>query len=61
MLTSTFIGNIMGYVLVDWGSIRDRGSVIFSTHRVQTVFVAHTVSYTMDIGGSFPGGKAAGA
>jgi hypothetical protein len=34
---------------------------IFSLHSVQTDSGAHAASYPMDTGGSFPGGKAAGA
>jgi hypothetical protein len=30
-------------------------------HIVQTGFSAHPASYSMDMGGSFPGGKVAGA
>jgi hypothetical protein len=57
-------GIALGYGLDDRGS-RVRflaGAENFSLHhRVQNGFGAHPASYPMGTGGSFPGGKAAGA
>jgi hypothetical protein len=54
----------LGYGLDDWGS-RVRfpawaGNFSFH-HRVQNCSGAHPASYLVSTGGSFPGGKAAGA
>jgi hypothetical protein len=58
------VGIALGYVLDDQGSrVRfPAGAGNFSLHRlVQTGTGAHPASYLMGTGGSFPGGKAAGA
>jgi hypothetical protein len=58
------VGIALGYGL-DIRGYRDRfpaGAGNFSLHhRVQNVSGAHPASYSMGTGGSFPGGKAAGA
>jgi hypothetical protein len=51
---------VKGYGLNDWGSISD-GDDFSLLHSVQTGFGAHPASYTIGTGGSFSGGKAAGA
>jgi hypothetical protein len=49
----------MGYGLKSLSSILGRNK-IFIFHSVQTVFGAHTASYPMGTGDSFPQGKVAG-
>jgi len=45
-----------------WSGVREPGEAWnFSLHRVQTVSGVHSASYTVGTGGSFPGGKTAGA
>jgi hypothetical protein len=58
------VGIALGYGLDDRGSRVpfSAGTENFSLHhRVQNGSGAHTASYPMGTGGSFPGGKAAGA
>jgi hypothetical protein len=58
------VGIALGYGLYDRGSrVRfPAGAGNFSLHhRVQNGSMAYPASYPMGIGGSFPGGKAAGA
>jgi hypothetical protein len=58
------VGVALGYGLDDRGSrVRfPAGAVNFSLHnRVQNCSGAHPASYPMGTGGTFPGGKAAGA
>jgi hypothetical protein len=57
------VGIALGYGLDDRGSrVRFRaGAGNFFLHRVQNGSGAHSASYPMGTGGSFPGGKAAGA
>jgi len=50
----------LGYGLDDWDSVSSRGWVFFH-HSIQSGPGAHQASFTMGSGGSFPGGKAAGA
>jgi hypothetical protein len=55
-------GIAAGYGLVDrGGQISSLGKVKNFLHVVQTGSGAHPASYTMGTGGSFSGGKAAGA
>jgi hypothetical protein len=49
-----------GYGLDD-GGVGVQSQLFSLLHIVQTGSGAHPASYPMDIGGSFPGGKAAGA
>jgi hypothetical protein len=46
---------VAGYGLGDRGSIRDRGTGFFLKPVRKADSGAHTASYTMGIGGSFPG------
>jgi hypothetical protein len=57
------VGIALGYGLGDRGSrVRfSAGAGNSLHHRVQNGSAAHPASYPMDTGGSFPGGKAAGA
>jgi hypothetical protein len=64
VLSDSSVDIARGYELDDRGSrVRFRaGAGNFSPHhRVQNGSGAHRASYPMDTGGSFPGGKAAGA
>jgi hypothetical protein len=63
MSRNSSVGIALGYGLDDQGSrVRfPAGTWNFSLHhRVQNGSRAHPASYPMGIGGSFPGGKAAG-
>jgi hypothetical protein len=56
------VGLALGYGLDDRGFRVPAGAGNVSLyHRVQNGSGAHPASYSMDIRGSFPGGKAAGA
>jgi hypothetical protein len=60
------VGITTGYGLDDRGSgvcfsAGGGGGNIYLLHRVQTGIDAHRTSYLMGTGGSFPGGRAAGA
>jgi hypothetical protein len=50
----------VNFGLGDQGSILDGGVNFSVRHRVQTGSEAHSSSYPMGNGGTFPGGKAAG-
>jgi hypothetical protein len=58
------VGIALGYGLDDRGSrflFPEGAGNFFLHHRVQNGSGAHPASYSMGTGGSFPGGKAAGA
>jgi hypothetical protein len=55
------VGTATGYELKNRDSIPDSGKRFSLLHSVQTGSGAHTASYYMDNGSSFPGAKAAGA
>jgi hypothetical protein len=64
MIRDSSVGTATGYGLDDrmTGIRFPAGDGNFSLrHRVQTGSGAHSASYSMGTGGSFPGGKAAGA
>jgi hypothetical protein len=55
------VGIETGYGLDDWGLIPNRARNLSLLYSVQTGSWAHSASYPMGTGGSFPADKAGGA
>jgi hypothetical protein len=61
MSLDSSVGTAMGYGMDGWVSIPGRDKRFFCTPQRPDRLWGHPASYTIGIGGSFPGGKVAGA